>query len=130
MCPEEPTAYELAYGALQDDICDGIQAAIRGLFLDIWKSKYGVNDNGEPNTTISGESAYDHMDLHYGVKEATSFDIIHTEHTDLEKFATSAQYDLEVVVASIAIVKYLLDGRAFIFDANIIPTIADDGHYA
>ena len=130
MCPEEPTTYELMYGELQDDICDGIQTAIRGLFLDIWKSKYGVDSTGGPNKNILGESAYDHMNEHYDSDKITSFDIIHAAHTDLEQFATSAQYDLEVVVASIAIVKYLLDGRAFIFDANIIPTIADDGHYA
>ena len=70
------------------------------------------------------------LDEHYAACDYTSFDIVKCVTVDSEKYPTSAQYDLEVVVAAISIVKYLLTGRALIFDAHILPTVTDNGHYA
>ena len=105
--------------ALKKAICAGISGAITELFEDIWYSKYN-----------SFENCSEHADIHYNGEQYTSFNVITEEHTDLEKFSTSAQYDLEVVVASIAIVKYLLTSKAFIFDANLLQPVNDEGHYA
>ena len=58
-----------------------------------------------------------------------SYDIVSDTFINTEDLPTSAQYDLEVVVAAISIVKYLLTGRALIFDAHILPAINDGGHY-
>ena len=112
--------------ALTKAICDGIKNSIKGLFEDIWVSKYGRDENGSPNNY---DEYKNHSDVHFEKHEMQSFDIITEQHCPLEQFATSAQYDLEVVAASIAIVKYLLDGRAFIFDANLLPTSTDDARY-
>lgn len=104
---------------LKKAICAGILGAIKELFEDIWYSKYNSFDNCD-----------EHANIHYHSEQYTSFNVITEEHTDLEKFSTSAQYDLEVVVASIAIVKYLLTSKAFIFDANLLQPVNDEGHYA
>lgn len=96
-----------------------ISDAIKELFLDVWNSKY---DN---NAVYPEED----MDIHYN-DEYMSFNIINCDHTKPSAYPTSAQYDLEVVAASLSIVKYLLDGRALVFDAQILPQINDDGHYA
>ena len=100
-------------------ICAGIAGAITELFEDIWYSKYNSFDNCD-----------EHEEIHYHNEAYTSFNVITEEHTNLEQFSTSAQYDLEVVVASIAIVKYLLTSKAFIFDANLLQPVTDEGHYA
>ena len=106
-------------------ICEGMQNSIYGLFEEIWCSKYGSTDKkGKNNNSVS-----DHMSIHYGEEVYSSFNIIDEEHTDLEKYSTSSQYDLEVTVASIAIVKYLLTSRFFIFDANLLTPVNDEGHY-
>ena len=107
-------------------ICEGMQNSIYGLFEEIWCSKYGSTDKKGKNDT----SITEHMSIHYGEEVYSSFNIIDEVHTDLEKFSTSAQYDLEVTVASIAIVKYLLTSRFFIFDANLLQPVNDEGHYA
>ena len=107
------------------NICTGIEDSIYGLFDDIWISKYGnVDVVGKNDMTVAK-----HAFKHFMSKPYTSFNVITEEHTDLEKFSTSAQYDLEVVVASIAIVKYLLTSKAFIFDANLLQPVNDEGHY-
>lgn len=107
-------------------ICEGMQNSIYGLFEEIWCSKYGSTDTkGKNNNSVS-----DHISIHYGEEVYSSFNIIEEAHTDLENFSTSAQYDLEVTVASIAIVKYLLTSRFFIFDANLLTPVNDEGHYA
>jgi len=108
------------------EICQGMKDSIYGLFEEIWCSKYGSTDTKGKNDT----SVKEHMSIHYGEEIYSSFNIIDEEHTDLEKFSTSAQYDLEVTVASIAIVKYLLTSRFFIFDANLLTPVNDEGHYA
>ena len=58
-----------------------------------------------------------------------SYEIVSNKFVEQRMLPTSAQYDLEVVVAAISIVKYLLTGRALIFDAHILPAVNDGGHY-
>lgn len=108
---------------LVDKTGEAINNAIRGIFHDIWKSKFGTKDS------FNGFTWQDYCDMHYIRNEYTSFDIISCDTVDAMKYPTSAQYDLEVVAASISIVKYLLTGRALIFDAHILPTVTDNGHY-
>ena len=97
-------------------VVSGITRSIEGLFKDIWISKYGV-----PCTDDTIENFYVGMNC--------SYDIVSDTFINTEDLPTSAQYDLEVVVAAISIVKYLLTGRALIFDAHILPAINDGGHY-
>lgn len=104
---------------MEHRIRNEIGSAIKELFRDIWDSKYCGNAYVEEDS-----------DIHYYDDEYTSFNIIDCNHTKPFVYPTSAQYDLEVVAASLSIVKYLLDGRALVFDAQILPQINDDGHYA
>ena len=112
-------------GTLKDKTGGAICKAIKGLFNDIWKSKFG-----DKEVTVNGLTYQDYCDMHYIKHEYTSFDIVSCSTVDAMKYPTSAQYDLEVVAASISIVKYLLTGRALIFDAHILPTVTDNGHYS
>jgi hypothetical protein len=112
-------------GTLKDKTGGAICKAIKGLFNDIWKSKFG-----DKEVTVNGLTYQDYCDMHYIKNEYTSFDIVSCSTVDAMKYPTSAQYDLEVVAASISIVKYLLTGRALVFDAHILPTVTDNGHYS
>ena len=109
---------------LTDKTGVAINNAIKGLFHDIWVSKFGSKESS------NGLTYTDFCDLHYLKDQYTSFDIVSCSTVDAMKYPTSAQYDLEVVAASISIVKYLLTGRALIFDAHILPTVTDNGHYS
>ena len=103
-------------------VADSIRQAISGVFADIWTSKYGDKKQDMRESIMSDiyndESRYD-----------MSYDIVYNNFHDMSSIPTSSQYDLEVVAASLSIVKYLLTGRALIFDAHILPTVVDDGHY-
>jgi hypothetical protein len=103
-------------------VADSIRNAISGVFADIWTSKYGDKKQDMRESIMSDiyddESRYD-----------MSYDIVYNNFHDMSSIPTSSQYDLEVVAASLSIVKYLLTGRALIFDAHILPTVVDDGHY-
>lgn len=112
----QPQNY-ISISKLENDIRESIGNSIKELFIDIWNSKYVNTMNYEED-----------LEIHYGY-DYTSFNIINCDHTIPIIYPTSAQYDLEVVAASVSIVKYLLDGRAFIFDAQILPQMNDDGHY-
>lgn len=92
-----------------------------GLFDDIWKSKFGDNNNRELYK--------DSVEKMYLGESMMSYDIVSNKFVEQRMLPTSAQYDLEVVVAAISIVKYLLTGRALIFDAHILPAVNDGGHY-
>ena len=109
---------------LEASVSQSIRNAITGSFADIWESKYGKVDVNLPSfkkrvNLLYNDSSYNKM----------SFDIINEDHVDMCDIPTSPQYDLEVVAASLSIVKYLLTGRALIFDAHILPAVVDDGHY-
>jgi hypothetical protein len=57
-----------------------------------------------------------------------SYNVIKDELAPSTEFCTSAQYDLEVMRASISIVKYLLTTKAFIFDAHLLPPQLPNGY--
>lgn len=104
---------------LENKVTKAIRKAISGLFMDVWKSKYGDSCD---------ETGMSEMKAFYA-QSLDSYDIIASDTCDLTAYPTSAQYDLEVVVASLSIVKYLLTGRALIFDAHLLPQVNDGGHY-
>jgi hypothetical protein len=84
----------------------------------IYTSKYGSDFNLEDyNTLICA------LDTYY-----TSYDVIKDDVSTSSKFCTSTQYDLEVLRASISIVKYLLTTKAFIFDAGLTPKQLPNGY--
>lgn len=104
---------------LTKHVCKGIIDAIHGLFNDVWASKFGeVNDDCE-------DTCFELYEQSSG--KAKSYDIIKDEFVDIKELPTSSQYDLEVVVAAISIVKYLLTSRAFIFDAFLMKPHGDRG---
>lgn len=100
---------------VQKAICD----SIIGLFHDIWVSKHGTSLN-EKFETIASQ-------LYSGSME--SFDVVKECFIPTYTLPTSAQYDLEVIVAAISIVKYLLTSRALVFDAHLMTPVNDVGSY-
>lgn len=102
-------------------IADAIMESIRGLFWDIYDSKYpsGTYDSKVPNDIIQ----------RFYEEEFCSYDIINEKFVDTEELPTSAQYDIEVVAAAISIVKYLLTSKSLIFDAHFMRPTDDVGHY-
>jgi hypothetical protein len=96
-----------------------IMTAIKGLFEEIFRSKHG--DQFAERCIAIEEDLYRKPD--------SSFDIKRETFTDIDEFPTSAQYDLEVLSATIEIVKYLLTSRACVFEGNLMKPIDDTGHY-
>lgn len=107
-------------GTLRHRVAVAINDSITGLFEDMWKSKYGNQYEEESLKSAMGKFYSQHTE---------SYDIISSRQVSMEDFPTSAQYDLEVVVAALSIVKYLLTSRALIFDAHLLPQVNDEGHY-
>ena len=98
-----------------------INEAIRELFKDIWNSKYDeMTDELTDQMNITCCEFYEKW---------ASYDIISHTYHKLTDLPTSAQYDLEVIVAAISIVKYLLSSRGFIFDSHLLQTTGDHGHF-
>lgn len=85
--------------------------SLRKMVEIIYTSKYGsdFNLNAYNDLIKTLDGAY------------FSYDVIEDALSPSSKFCTSAQYDLEVIRASISIVKYLLTTKAFIFDAHLTP---------
>lgn len=106
---------------LMDKVCLGINNSIKGLFKDIWFSKH-LDQFTEKRDHFENQ-------IYTGNVDYSSFDIIKEEFVDSVNLPTSAQYDIEVIVAAISIVKYLLTSRAFIFDAHLMTNVNDEGHY-
>lgn len=105
-------------------ICNDICGAIEGLFSDIWSSKYGDTADGLLESVLA-DNLYPINRISYD----KSYDIINDEVVQKEILPTSRQYDLEVVAASISIVKYLLTSNALVFDATIMRPTDDVGYY-
>lgn len=114
--------YEAGLGEDDDverHVSETIRKSLVGLFNDIWKSRY--LDKCDQKRDAIAEELYD--------SPVCGYDIINATYVDIEKLPTSAQYDLEVIAASISIVKYLLTSRAFIFDASVLKPVDDTGRY-
>lgn len=114
------------YSDLYIDILEAIKESIHGgVFDTIWRSKY---NNAELLTKELYEKLEATKKIFYS-SEYTSYDIVEEQYVNFSEYPTSAQYDLEVLVASIAIVKYLITSRAFIFDAHLLNPVSDIGRY-
>lgn len=105
---------------MQYDVANAIITALHGLFKDIWVSKHGTEN----------ELKLEAIQKELYKKPTTSFDIIHEAYVPVDQLPTSSQYDLEVISATIEIVKYLLDSRACIFGTNLLQPMNDTGHYS
>ena len=109
---------------IESDLAVKIYAAIRDsvteLFKDIYESKYGEKYDVKKfeETRVYFYSQNDH-----------SYDVVEGKFVDMTERPTSTQYDLEVVVAALSIVKYLLSGGALIFDAHLQKNVNDEGRY-
>lgn len=108
---------------LMNTVLNGIGNAIEGLFEDIWFSKYGVDDEEHDTSEIRNKRIKEF----YQQTHLLSYNIINDEFVDSFVLPTSPKYDLEVVVAAISIVKYLLTSRAFIFDSFLLKPHGDKG---
>ena len=110
------------------EVCNRIIKAIEGLFDDIWYSKYGyieweqARKANETGREICKDNFYN------GDGVECSFDIVTERLCSYEEYPTSSQYDIEVLVAGIAIVKYMLTSKAFIFDSCLLKPHGDKGH--
>lgn len=107
--------------SLYSEICSRICKAIEGLFDDIWYSKYGDTENADIRDKIKDDFYYDFPGI-------MSFDIISEQKCAYTNFPTSSQYDLEVLVAGISIVKYMLTSKLFIFDSCLLQPHGDKGY--
>ena len=109
------------YQEIGSSVIDAITESIEQLFCDIWKSKYG---NEKQDELCDFKNAY------YNDSDGSvSFDIIDDMFTPASDLPTSAQYDIEVLIASLSIVKYLVTARALIFDAFLMTPQGDQGHF-
>ena len=114
--------------SLAYDICYGIIKAIEGLFDDVWYSKYGYIEDEE--TRKANETGCNICkDNFYNCELYNhSFDIVSEQLCSYEEYPTSSQYDIEVLVAGITIVKYMLTSKAFIFDSCLLRPHGDKGY--
>lgn len=100
-------------------VAETITSSIEGLFSDVWRSKNPEYDQQVYNETI--KKFYDEYDC--------SYDIIRNKFIDVDSLATSVQYDIEVVCATLEILKYLLTSRGLIFDSCLLQMHGDRGQY-
>lgn len=108
-------------------VCGGITAAIEAMFDEIWHSKYGsTNDYTEDRKIDERDSIKESFYTSHNSDK--SFDIVSEEMVDKSALPTSAQYDLEVIVAGISIVKYMLTSKSFIFESTLLKHHGDKGH--
>lgn len=112
---------------LASDVCDRICKSIDGLFDDIWYSKYGDVEDDVERERLTQERDKLKEQMHNANKDV-SFNIISEKFCDFSDFPTSSQYDIEVLVAGISIVKYMLTSKAFIFDSCLLQPHGDKGH--
>lgn len=103
-------------------VVDAIISSIEGLFNDVWISKYGEDEN-----LIS--TCDERLHQFYEGDFDKSYDVIKDTFVDLEALSTSVQYDIEVVCATLEIVKFLLTSRGLIFDSCLLQMHGDNGTY-
>lgn len=112
------------------DVCERIMKAIRGLFDDVWSSKYGKWVSGNEEEEKANLENRDKLkeEYYFGMNPLFSFDIVSEKMCGYTKLPTSAQYDIEVIVAGITIVKYMLTSKLFIFDSCLLQPHGDKGY--
>ena len=104
---------------LETKLYEHIKEAIIGLFYDIWVSKHGTSKDEEFQRLTTGDDSI------YNIMYNKSFDIITEKSVDCASLATSAQYDIEVIIAAISIVKYLITSKALIFNSTLLQQYKD-----
>lgn len=125
-----PNLFKYAHTILQmykpeDDrtanIVSSIIKSIEGIFMDVWNSKYA----SDPEFIDEGMKRMNEFYSDY----MKSYDIINDTFVDVESLATSVQYDVEVVCATLEIIKFLLTSRGLIFDSCLLQMHGDRGTY-
>lgn len=126
------------FGKLGSCTIGAIEQSITDLFTDIYVSKHGpMEDISEADNEDMKKEKVEKakvfsqllIDFYSNQIGDSSYNIITDEMVRMESLPTSAQYDIEVLVASLSIVKYLLASRALIFDAFLLTPQGDQGHY-
>ena len=107
--------------ALARKVCEAIKSSIKELANDVWDSKHCGKMQEEFEALIN--MFYDSK------KPLFSFDVISDKLIPMNSLPTSSQYDIEVLVATLSIVKYLLTVRALIFDGYLLQSHGDQGHF-
>lgn len=126
-----PNLFKYGYNKLNDFINDEKQNAvdkkfatiirdsIKKLFEYIWESKYAKSSK----STAASNYFYAEEGLEL------SYDIITSTEVNTDTLATSTQYDVEVINATLDIIKYLCTSRGLIFDAGLLQIHGDHGRY-
>lgn len=119
---------EQSKASLFAEVCKRICKSIEGLFDDIWYSKYG--DFTDEAAKMENDMKRDNFKEEFYWKNPPifSFDIVSEQFTSYTELPTSAQYDIEVLVAGISIVKYMLTSKLFIFDSCLLKPHGDKGY--
>lgn len=116
---------------LSKNVINAICESITGLYTEIMLSKYNseydnhIDDINKNKARIYALESNQHASD--ALLQFESYDAINNEF--VSSLYTSAQYDTEVIAASLSIVKYLLSNHGFIFDANYMQMHGDVGHY-
>jgi hypothetical protein len=113
---------------LTREICQRIIKAIEGLFDDIWYSKYGYIEDDDVRKMNENGRDICKASFYWDNPPIFSFDIMSEQLCAYTNFPTSSQYDIEVLVAGISIVKYMLTSKAFIFDSCLLQQHGDKGY--
>ena len=95
-----------------------LQKSIKSLFMYIYSSKYGGYDR--LIKYVREEDIDKTLSVFYESESNESWDVITESFVDYSLYPTSAQYDVEVIVAGISIVKYLLTSKSLIFDPTSV----------
>ena len=109
-----------AHEEIPDEIIGAMYDSIRELFRIVHRSKHGSS----LETVHDADEIIEELDDMY-----LSYDIITEKFVSIDEMCTSAQYDVEVIVAALSIINYLLTSRSLIFDAALMPSQGDSGQY-
>lgn len=105
---------------IPDEIIGAMYDSIRELFNMIYRSKHGDS----LDTMNDAAEIVKELDVEY-----SSYDIITEKLVSIDELCSSAQYDVEVIIAALSIINYLLTSRSLIFDAALMPSQGDSGQY-
>lgn len=112
--------YKFNESDFEKKVSVAIRDSITELFEDIYISKYGKDCD---------EYVMRDRQAEFYSQRTESYDIIYDDMVPMFMRPTSSQYDTEVIVAALSIVKYLLSGGALIFDAHYQTNVNDEGRY-
>lgn len=105
---------------LVEQIGEILCESVKELFGDVWELGKDV---------IKSDRMEEISNMIYMDETFNSFDIRTCKFVSMDQLPTSRQYDIEVIAAALAIVKYLITTPGLIFDAHLIKSAGDDYHY-